>query len=94
MAHWTQKLNELEKEYVIMLLENNSYYELMRKEYTMATTEQKAELVDRILVAYNGFYEAYFSIYAIMDSIEDFMSAKKCSIIEAIDSEDFIIKEF
>ena len=43
MAHWTQKLNELEKEYVIMLLENNSYYELMRKEYIMATTEQKAE---------------------------------------------------
>ena len=94
MKHWTQRLNELEKEYVITLLENNSYYELMRNEYNSATKDDKEEIVERVLVAYNGFYESYFSIYAIMDSIEDFMKEKNCSIIEAIDDEDFVVKEF
>lgn len=89
---WTQDLRNMERETIRILLEKNSYFENMRKDYQK--TENKDAIINEIMNCYLEGFNAYYSIYAIMDSIEDYMEqCDEVSIIEAINSNDFMIKE-
>lgn len=89
---WAQDLRDMERETIRVLLEKNGYFENMRKDYQK--TENKEAIISEIMDCYLESYNAYYSIYAIMDSIEDYMEqCDEVSIIEAINSNDFMIKE-
>ena len=90
---WTQDLRNMERETIRILLENNGYYENMRKDYQNA--RNKETIINEIMDCYLEGFNAYYSIYAIMDSIEDYMEqCDEVSIIEAINSNEFMIKEW
>ena len=91
---YLERLRNITREFVELQLKNNSYYELIREEYNLSSVERQNEIIDRIIDCWEGFYESYYSIYTIMDSIEDYMSMNNCSLDNALDSEYFEIKEF
>ena len=90
--NWTSKSNELEYEWVKNQIENNSYYENIRKFYHKA---QKKDLscISDILECWEWF-DFYYSLYTIMNSIEDYMEEKGGKTIEeVIMAPDFEIRE-
>lgn len=90
---WTQDLRNMERETIKILLEENGYYSNMRADYQ--NTENKDAIINEIMNCYLESYNAYYSIYTIMDSIEDYIEqCDEVSIIEAINSNDFMIKEY
>lgn len=71
-------------------IENNDYYEKIKIEYF--TAKDKQDVISAIFRVYDDDYNAYFSIYTIMDSIEDTMEENEnYSIYNAI--ENLTIKE-
>lgn len=87
MEDWTQKLNELTREYVLINILNNDYYDSLREEY-----DKDHSTVDAIVGLYEGYGD--YSIYKIMDSIEIFLRHNcDMNIWEAVNSDDFYIED-
>lgn len=86
---WTYKCDELCFEFIRINLENNSYYEQLRKAYK----KDKETTIRAIFKCYENFSN-YYSLYTIMDSMEDFLAEhKKVKIYDVAENEDFEIKE-
>lgn len=89
---WFNEITEMEKSIIAIQLENNGYYSLIRKDYK--TSKNKDEIIEGIYDLYESF-NCYYSIYAIMDSIEECMrNYNESSIIDAINNDGFIIKDY
>lgn len=89
---WTQELRELERKTIKLLLEENNYYERMKLDYEKSNKEA---IISEIMNCYQESFNCYYSIYAIMDSIEEYMEQhNEPSIIEAINSNEFMVKEW
>lgn len=58
------------KDFIINNLETNSYYENLKHMYDFA--DDKDYFVNAILTCFK-MYDEYYSIYTIMDSIEDYI---------------------
>lgn len=71
----------------------NDFYFLIKKEYTNATKQQKREIINNIIDAFKMF-DCYYSIYAVMDTIENELEKDdKATIENIINNEYFSIKE-
>ena len=92
---WFIKNDELKQEFVRNNIENNDYYEQMRAEYDGKNAD-KQQIINNILYCFDDIFDGYYSIYTIMDSIENYLrehKRKHYTIEQAIDAEDFYIKE-
>ena len=80
---------ELIKNFILHNILHNDYYEHIK--YIYETTENA---VNEIYECFDN-YNCYYSIYTIMDSIENFIAIHKdiYTIRQVIDNEDFEIKE-
>lgn len=74
---------------------HNDYYTILGKLYRKAKGDEKNDIIGQILDAYNDF-NSYFSIYTIMDTIEDYMQANPnyTNIDNVVNAEDFEIKDY
>lgn len=89
---WFDEIQQMEMDIIVMQLEKNGYYELMKKDYQQS--KDKPEIVEEIYNLYEGF-NCYYSIYTIMDSIEEGMrNYNKSSIIDTIKNDEFTIKDY
>lgn len=94
--YWFAKNDNLKYEFVKNNIENNDYYEYIRGQYNRADAD-KDDIIKDILYCYDDIYNGYYSLYTIMDSIEEYArdnNAQDNSIIEIIESADFMLKEF
>lgn len=73
---------------------NNNYYENIKKIYENANNDEKTTIILEILDCFENF-NSYYSLYTIMDSIEDCLNEHKNikSIQDIIESDYFTIKE-
>lgn len=88
---WFEKNDELKREFVKNNVANNEYYENIRNEYN--TTDNKDDFVEEIMYCYEDQFDCYYSLYAVMDSIEEYMREHSTNIKQTIKSEDFMIKD-
>lgn len=65
--NWTMKANKLTKEFIKLQIENNDYYKNIKKAY-----EKDETCVDDIFSCWDDY--GCYSIYKIMDSIENYMA--------------------
>lgn len=74
---------------------HNDYYIILGKLYKKAKGEEKDYIISQILHIYEDF-NAYFSMYTIMDTIEEYMQANPSytNIYDVVDAEDFEIKDY
>lgn len=84
------------KDFIKYLVENNDYYELVKIEY--GKDDDENYYINTIYKLYKNF-NAYYSIYTILDTIEDYLQEDKknniCrNIYEIIDDEDFEIRDY
>lgn len=92
MANYIDNAHELESEWVKLQIMNNDYYEKIREYYRKALVADLSCVSD-ILECWEWF-DCYYSLYTIMDSIEEYMQRKGAKTIEdAIYAPDFRIKE-
>ena len=76
------------------LIENNDYYEYIRGQYNKEDAD-KDDIINDILHCFDDIYNGYYSIYIIMDSIEEYLETHKNSTIEqAVADKDFTIKDY
>lgn len=78
------------KEQIKQEIENNSYYKNIRKDYL--ESEDK-DHIGRIYNIYLNWYNAEYSIYKIMDTIEDYMAKNGDSFEDVVNYEDFELKD-
>ena len=84
---WTTRANELAREFIKLQIENNDYYENIKKAY-----EKDKTCVNDILNCWDDY--GSYSIYKIMDSIEDYMANNNIkNVNDVIYDEDFYIIE-
>lgn len=83
--------DELIKKFIKNNILNNAYYEEIKKMYDFA--DDKDDFVDTIFNCFEQF-DTYYSIYIIMDSIEDYIEKTQMydTIEQIIYAEDFEIK--
>jgi len=92
---WSGANNELEYQFIKNNIENNDYYEIMRKEYSKHNEVEKDSITREIRYCYKYMFDCYYSIYTIMNTIEEYLqNHKKMTISEAIHQYDFEIKEY
>ena len=78
--------NHIEKQ-IQKEIENNGYYENIRVEYSMS--EDKQHYIETIYNIYWDWYNAEFSIYKVMDTIENYMRENGDSFDTVVDYEEF-----
>lgn len=85
------KNNEMIKSFIKNNILNNYYYENIKKLFDFA--DDKDDFVDTIFNCFEQF-DTYYSIYTIMDSIEDYIEKTQMydRIEQIIYAEDFEIK--
>ena len=85
--------DKLIKNFIRNNILNNAYYEYIKDMYDLADNQD-----DFVETIFNCFemYGAYYSIYTIMDSIEDYIeeTQKYKTIEQIICAEDFEIKKY
>lgn len=89
---WVKKNDELTTEYIKNNIEHNAYYEYIKAEYENSVEEEKEKIIYNIYNCYEDMFDSYYSLYTIMDSIEDYMSENRTSVAETITRDDFTIK--
>ena len=79
------------KEFIEHNIHNNAYYEYIKQMYDLADDQE--DFIDTILECFN-MYDAYYSIYTILDSIEDYLESENAydTIEQVIYAEDFKLK--
>ena len=93
IENWTRLNDNLLFEFVKNNIENNGYYEYLRTEYLK--NDDKKCFINTIIHCFENF-DCYYSLYIIMDSIEDYAQNNKLKdidICDIINAEDFEIKE-
>jgi hypothetical protein len=80
------------KDFIINNLEYNAYYENLKHIYDFA--DDKTQVVDDIITCFNN-YDCYYSIYTIMDSLEEFINDNPIydTLEQYMYNEEFCIKE-
>ena len=73
-------------------IEFNSYYEKIRKEYQKA--KDKDYYIYKVYDIFLNWYNGYFSIWTILDTIEDYMEENKWTFEKTINYDDFTIKDY
>ena len=92
--YWFTKNYNLKYEFVKNNIENNDYYEYIRGQYNKEDAD-KDDIINDILHCFDDIYNGYYSIYIIMDSIEEYLETHKNSTIEqAVADKDFTIKDY
>ena len=76
--NWTIKADELAREYIKFQIENNDYYENIKKAY-----DKDASCINAIFNCWEDF-DCYYSIYKIMDAIEKFMERYNVDSVEKV----------
>lgn len=87
---WFLKNYELKYEFVKNNIENNEYYENIRKEYN--STNNKDDIIEDVLYCYDDLFEGYYSLYTILDSIEEYITDNKTTLRQAVNDENFMVK--
>lgn len=85
---WTTKNDKLIKDFIINNIENNDYYTNIKKEYD--NSKDKEQIINDILYCFESMFNTYYSIYTILDSIEQNMY--NTTIRQTIEDENFEIK--
>lgn len=86
---WTTLTNIRIKEIIKLQIENNSEYELIKKDFD---TNNETKIINAIFNCYESFID--YSIYKIMDSIEYFMQEHNIKSVEkAIQHSEFAIAD-
>lgn len=83
---------KLIRAFIKELIENNNYYERIRKEYSQS--EDKNYYIDKIQTIFEEWFNAYFSIYTIMNTIEDYMNVSNRTFKEIVEDEEFILRDY
>lgn len=84
---WTTRADELAREFIKLQIENNDYYENIKKAY-----EKDETCVDDIFSCWED--DGCHSIYKIMDSIENYMAENIIDDInEVVFADDFYIED-
>lgn len=94
--YWFTKNDNLKYEFVKNNIENDDYYKYIRRQYNKEDAD-KDSIIKDILYCVDNIYNGYYSIYTIMDSIEEYArdnNAQDNSITEIIESADFMLKDF
>lgn len=78
-------------EFIREEIETNDYYEKIREEYT--ESEDKNYYVYKVYNIFLNWYNGYYSVWTILDTIEDYMEENDWTFEETINYEDFTIKE-
>lgn len=91
--HLILKNNTYIKKIIKNNILHNSYYETLRKWYKKAKGDEKLELINQVFNAYDRNFGGYYSIYIIMNAIEEYLQENKdCeSIYDALDDDEFEI---
>ena len=83
---WVKRVNELEDEWVKLQIQHNGWYEKIKEDF-----KNNESIVWSIRKLWTYYQE--YSLYTIMDSIEEFMEEHKIkSVDKAISHKDFEIK--
>lgn len=91
--NWFLDNDRLKEEFVKNNIENNEYYEYIREQYN----KNKEDTIRDILYCYDDIYQSYYSLYTIMDSIEDYARENKLQDIDIdtiINAEDFMLRDY
>jgi len=72
---------------------HNDYYETLRKWYKKAKGDEKDYIIRQVFDAYEESFGAYYSIYIIMNAIEEVLQNhdEYTTVDEALEDEDFDI---
>ncbi len=72
---------------------HNDYYGTLRRWYKKSKGDEKIELVNQVFNAYDRNFNGYYSVYTIMNAIEEYLQENKnCeSICDALDDDEFEI---
>ena len=81
---------KLIKEFIKQLIENNDYYEHIKNEYDR--NENKQYYIDRIYFVFAEWFGSYYSVYTIMDTIEEDMQNNGKTFKQVAESETMEIK--
>lgn len=81
---------KLIKEFIKQLIENNDYYEHIKNEYDR--NEYKQYYIDRIYFIFAEWFNSYYSIYTIMDTIEEDMRYNGKTFRNVAENEEMEIK--
>lgn len=81
---------KLIKEFIKQLIENNDYYEHIKNEYDR--NENKQYYIDRIYLIFAYWFDSYYSVYTIMDTIEEDMQNNGKTFKQVAESETMEIK--
>lgn len=88
---WFLKNYELKYEFVKNNIENNEYYENIRKEYN--STGNKDDIIEDVLYCYEDLFDSYYSLYVIMDSIEEYIQVNGGKVKDAVHNDNFAVKD-
>jgi len=79
------------KNFIKEEIETNDYYEKIKAEYE--TAEDKDYYIYKVYNIFLDWYNGYYSVWTILDTIEDYMEENNWNFEETISYEDFTIKE-
>ena len=88
---WFLKNDKLKYEFVKKKIENNEYYEQIRNEYN--STENKDDIIEDVLYCYEDLFDSYYSLYVIMDSIEEYIQVNGGKVKDAVHNDNFAVKD-
>ena len=80
--YWSIKADELVKEFIELQINYNDYYGHIKKAY-----DKDTYCINTIFKCWNNFADVY-SIYKVMDSIENFMEEYKVDSVEKVVEDD------
>ena len=86
-----KQTNNLIDKFIKQEIETNSYYENIKAEYDKS--DDKDYYIETIHEIFLDWYNGYFSIWAVMDTIEDKMEETGKIFQEVVLDEDFTIKD-
>ena len=87
---WIKRTNELIYEYITLIIENASYYTKLKELY-----DTNKDIVYDIAKIWEDYYDSYYSIYVIMDSVEEYLEKHDgiTDIVRATYNNDFSIRD-
>lgn len=95
MEDWTNTNDELICELIENNILHNDYYEKIKLEYfTAKDNNTRRQIVAEIFDCYDNYFGAYYSVFCVMDSIEEYLREHDTSIFKVLEDENFTIKEF